>query len=50
MNIASIVIKTIATTIDLLVAGIVLLDSRNPDTARKVITIVTLLNLAGVWI
>lgn len=50
MNIVSLVVKTIATTIDVLVTLIVLLDSRNPDTSKKVVLVIALMNLAGIWI
>lgn len=50
MNTIELIVKTIATTIDLLVVSIVLLDKRNPETAKRAITIISLVNLMGVWI
>ena len=50
MNTLQVIVKTIATTIDLLVMAIVLLDKRNPESSKRVITIISLVNLMGVWI
>ena len=48
MNVYQIVLRTIATTIDLLIASIILLkgDNRNMKAAYSAFC---LLNLAGIW-
>lgn len=50
MNVFQIVLKTIITTIDLLLSLIVLRDENNPDGAKRVLTVLVIANLMGVWI
>lgn len=50
MNIVQVVVRTVVTTVDLLIALIVLRDEKNPEPAKKILTGVVLLNIMGVWI
>jgi hypothetical protein len=50
MNVTQIVIKTIITTVDLLVAFIAISTSGVDFKTKKLITWFILVNLAGVWI
>lgn len=51
MNPAQIAIKTIASTIMVLINGIMFLDGENiSNKARRTFTVVNLLTLAAIWI
>ena len=51
MNPTQIVVKTIATTIMVLINGIMFLDGENiSNKARRTFTVVNLLTLAAIWI
>jgi hypothetical protein len=50
MNTLQVIVKTIATTIDLLVMAVVVLDKRNPEFAKRAIAVISFINLMGVWV
>ena len=49
MNTVQVVIKTIVTTVDILL-GLITLKSDSPDSVKKIMTVIVLLNAMGVWI
>lgn len=50
MNIIQIVVKTVVTTLNLLVLATVLIDRKNPESAKRIMTVLIAMNLMGVWI
>ena len=50
MSITQIVLRTIVTTVDLLLSVAVLRVESNSDTIKKFWVLLVMLNLAGVWI
>lgn len=50
MNVVSIVVKTIVSTLDVFLATLVLLGRDNSDTAKKATLVFTLMTLAAIWI
>lgn len=49
MSTIQIVVKTIVTTIDILLGAITIL-SDSPSNSKKIMTVIVLLNAMGVWV
>ncbi len=50
MNIVQIIVKTVVTTVDLLIAYAVLNGKEATDGMKKAFIVFALLNLTGVWL
>lgn len=50
MNVPQIIVKTVVSTIDLMLAIAVLISDDATDGLKKTFAVVVLLNITGVWI
>ena len=50
MNIAQIVFRTIVTTIDVILAAVLIKSAESSDGVKRTFTAIVLLNLAGIWV
>ena len=50
MSAGQIIFKTVVTTVDMLLAMSVIKSDDSTDSLKKTFTVITLLNIAGVWV